>query len=63
MSKELDELKRRAEQDEKNNQARHKERYQYARSLGVPAIIARHLEGSSKEKILRISKDLKDSKK
>ena len=59
MSKEFDELKAKAEQDEKVERDRERERYQYARSLGFPYAMARRLHKSSKEKILRLSKELK----
>lgn len=58
MSKEFDKLKRQAEQDKATERARHKEAYQYARSLGFPYAIARRLQGSSKARILRLSKEL-----
>ena len=58
MSKEFDELQRAANKTEKGIQARKRERYQYARSLGFSGILARQLVGASKEKILRLSKEL-----
>jgi len=59
MSKELDRLTKKAEAYKKQERARHKERYQYARSLGFSSAMALQLQGSSKEKILRLSKELK----
>jgi len=61
MSKELDELTRKAIEYKKQERARHKERYQYARSLGLSSALAVQLLGSSKEKILRVSKELKET--
>lgn len=58
MSKEFDKLKQQAEQDKKTTQARRTEAYRYARSLGFPFAMARRLMGSSKEKILRLSREL-----
>ncbi len=58
MSKEFEELKKAASKTEKGIQSRKKERYQYARSLGFSAILARQLTGSSIERILRLSKEL-----
>ena len=59
MSKEFDKLRRQAKQDRKVALARRKEAYQYARSLGFPFEMARRLMGSSKERILCLSKELK----
>ena len=59
MSKEFDELTKKASKYKEQEKARHKERYQYARSLGFPSAIAVQLQGSSKENILRLSKELK----
>ncbi len=59
MSKEFDELKRLAEHDRTTQATRLKERYQYAKSLGFPVFMAMRLQGSSKERILRLSKELK----
>ena len=59
MSQEFDDLKKAAERGEKKNLVTRKERYQYARSLGFPFAMARWLQGSSKERILRLSKELK----
>lgn len=58
MSKEFEELQRLAEEDGKKDRARLKDSYQYARSLGFSAHMARRLVGSSKERILRLSKEL-----
>jgi len=58
MSKEFDELKRLAGEDEEKIRARKKERYNYARSLGFPGAMARRLMGHSKEKIQQLSKEL-----
>ena len=58
MSKEFDELKRLAEEDESKIRARKKERYSYARSLGFSGVMARRLMGHSREKILELSKEL-----
>ncbi len=58
MSKEFDELKRVAKEDEAKSKARRQEAYQYAKSLGFDFAMARRLMGSSKERILRLSKEL-----
>jgi len=58
MSKEFDDLKKQASQDTATEKARHKERYQYARGLGFSTAMARRLVSSSKERILRLSKEL-----
>ena len=59
MSQEFDDLKKAAEQDEKQAKARRKEGYDYARSLGFSGAMAVRLQGSNKERILRLSKELK----
>lgn len=59
MSKELDALTRKATAYKKQERARHKERYQYARSLGFPSAFAVYLQGWSKERIIRLSKEFK----
>lgn len=58
MSKEFDELKRLASQDEAKIKARKKERYNLARSLGFSAAMSRRVMGFSKEKIEKLSKEL-----
>lgn len=58
MSKEFDDLKKAAEQDEVRARTRRQESYRYARSLGFSWAMARRLMGSNKERILRLSKEL-----
>lgn len=58
MSKEFEQLKKDAKNNEARIQARKQERYRYARSLGFSSAMARKLQGSSKERIDRLSKEL-----
>lgn len=59
MSKEFDKLKKAIVKTNKGIAGRHRERYQYARSLGFSGAEARHLASNSIAKILSLSKELK----
>ena len=61
MSEELEKLKRQVVKVKEAEKRRHKERYKYAKSLGFSAAMAARLQRSGKEKILRLSKELKRS--
>ena len=63
MSKEFEELKAKAEASKQRAKDRAKDGYHYARSLGFPVFMAMQLQSASKEKILRLSKELKSSSK
>lgn len=58
MSKEFDDLKKATIERQKKMKTRQTELYQYARSLGFPSAMAQQLRCTSKDKILRLSKEL-----
>ena len=62
MSKEFEKLKKQVEVDKEMVKARHKERYQYALSLGFPSKMAKFVKAFSIERIHHLSKELENDK-
>ncbi len=59
MSKEFEELQAKAKASREAAKRRTHEGYHYAKSLGFDTFMAMQLQSSSKERILRLSKEIK----